>query len=203
MKVLGVDFIRFNPDSTAYDLGYERFVVFTENPESLPDEVLRGYIVRAEGSRELKEKLREAEDDWFVGVIGDLKVLKSAVMRRRVDIILDFPEREIDYVTVKLAKEKDVAIEISLSKFLRVRGVGRVRLLEETKDLIRVINKFDTPFILTSAASNLYEMRPRRQILEFFKLLGARVERGEHWLERLIRRYTDPKYIMDGLEIEE
>jgi len=202
VRVVDVDFIRFNPDGRAYELGYDRFVVFTEDPESLPEGVLKGYIVRAEGSRELVEKLREAEDDWLVGVVGSLKVLKSAVMRRRVDLILDFPERELDYVTVKMAREKDVAIEISMSKFLRSRGVARVKLIEETAELIRVINKFDTPFVITSAASNFYEMRPRRQMLEFFKILGADVERGEYWMERLIRRYTDPYYIMDGLEIE-
>lgn len=198
-----VDFIRFVPDSKAYGLGFDRFVVFSENPSNLPDFVLKGYLVKAESGRELIAKLRRAKNDWFVGVMGDLKVIRNAIMRRRVDLILDFPEREIDYVTVKMAKEKDVAIEISISKFLNSEGLKRLRLIEETVELIRIIKKFDTPFVLTSGASRFYELRPRRQILEFFELLGADVKRAEHWLERLIRRYTDPNYIMDGLEIEQ
>ncbi len=202
MKMVNVDFIRFVPDQKAYDFGFEKFVVFSENPSSLPDSVLKGYIVKAESGRDLIEKLRHAKDDWFVGVIGNLKVLRSAVMRRRVDIILDFMDRELDYVTVKMAKEKDVAIEISLSKFLNSEGLKRLRLIEETIDLIRIINKFDAPFVLTSGAFRFYELRPKRQILEFFKFLGANADRAEYWLERLIRRYTDPRYIMDGLEIE-
>jgi len=44
-------------------------------------------------------------------------------------------------------------------------------------------------------------LRPKRQILEFFEYLGADVERAEHWMRRLVRRYTDSNYIMDGLEI--
>ncbi len=203
MKIVNVDLLRFVPDRDAYELGYERFVVFSEEPSSLPDSVLKGYIVKAESGRDLISKLRKAKDDWFVGVVGNLKVLKSAVMRRRVDIILDFPERELDYVTIKMAKEKDVAIEISLSKFLNAEGFRRLRLIEEMIDLIRIIKKFDVPFILTSGALNFYEMRPKRQILEFFKFFGVDVDRAEFWLERLIRRYTDPNYIMDGLEIEE
>ncbi len=203
MKIVNVDFIRFVPDRKAYDFGFENFVVFSENPSNLPDSVLKGYIVKAESGKDLIAKLRQAKDDWFVGVMGDLKVLRNAVMRRRVDLILDFMDRELDYVTVKMAKEKDVAIEISLSKFLNTEGLKRLRLIEETMDLIRIIKKFDAPFVLTSGAFRFYELRPKRQILEFFEFLGANVDKAECWLERLIRRYTDPNYIMDGLEIEE
>jgi ribonuclease P/MRP protein subunit RPP1 len=203
-NIVNIDFIRFVPPKSAFDLlGFERLVIFSENPSELPDSVLKGYLIRAEDVKELRSKLNRARDDWIVGVMGNLKVMKEAVMRRRVDVLLDFPERELDYVTVKFASEKDVAIEISLSKFLHAEGLRRLRLLEETLDLIRIVRKFDTPFILTSGASNFYEMRPKRQILEFFKLIGADIDRAEYWLNRLIRRYTDPNYIMDGLEIEE
>jgi ribonuclease P/MRP protein subunit RPP1 len=203
-NIVNIDFIRFVPPKDAFDLlGFEKLVVLSENPSELPDSVLKGYLIRAEDVKELRSKLGRASDDWIVGVMGNLKVMKDAVMRRRVDVLLDFPERELDYVTVKFASEKDVAIEISLSKFLHVEGLKRLRLLEETLDLIRIVRKFDTPFILTSGASNFYEMRPKRQILEFFKLIGADIDRAEYWLNRLIRRYTDPNYIMDGLEIEE
>ena len=198
-----IDFIRFVPDDRAYELGFDSFVVFSEDPAKLPDGVIKGYIVRAEGGRDLMAKLRRAKRDWMVGVVGDLKVIRNAVMRRRVDLILDHPERELDYVTVKMAKEKDVAIEISLAKFLRCDGMKRMRLLEETIDLLRIIGKFDTPFVLTSGAERFYELRPKRQTLEFFELLGADTDRAEFWMNRLIRRYTDPNYIMDGLEIEE
>ena len=194
-----VDFVRFVP---RIELDFDNFVVFSERPEDIPESYLKGYLIKAENARELVSKLRKAKRNWFVGVVGDIKVLRSAVMRRRVDVILDFPERELDYVTVKMAKEKDVAIEISISKFLKTEGLRRLRLIEETIDLLRVIRKFDTPFVLTSGASTTYELRPRRQIFEFFEMLGADLKRAEFWLSRLVRRYTDPNYIMDGLELE-
>ncbi len=195
-----VDFVRFVP---CIKLDFDNFVVFSERPEDIPENFLKGYLVKAENVKELVSKLRRAKKDWFVGVIGDPKILRSAVMRRRVDVILDFPERELDYVTVKMAKEKDVAIEISISKFLKAEGLRRLRLIEDTIDLLRIIRKFNTPFILTSGAYTTYELRPRRQIFEFFEMLGADIEKAEFWLSRLVRRYTDPNYIMDGLEVEQ
>jgi ribonuclease P/MRP protein subunit RPP1 len=201
---MDVDFVRFVPDERCQDFGFDNFVVFLENPKDLIklSGFLKGYIVKAESGKELISKLRKAKRDWFVGVVGDLSVLRSAVMRWRVDIILDFEGRELEYGLVKMAKEKDVAIEISLSRFLRCSGFKRVRLFEQTLDLLRAIKKFDTPFVLTSGATDFYEMRPKRQIYEFFEFLSADVKRGQHWLKRLVRRYTDERYILDGLEIE-
>lgn len=191
-----VDFVRFEP-SIKYD--YDNFVVFSEDPKE--GDFLKGYIVRARSSGEVLKKLRKAKRDWFVGVIGDLNVLKYAVMKWRVDIILDFDGRILDYALIKMAKDKDVAIEFSFAKFLRCKGLERSKLFEDVVEALKVVKKFDAPFILTSGAENDYELRPKRQILEFFEYLGADVERAEYWMTRLVRRYTDPNYIMDGLEI--
>ena len=195
---MNVDFVRFCPN-IRYD--YDNFVVFSENPNVLNGNFLKGYLIKASSPKELLQKLRRAKRDWFVGVVGNLKVLKYAVMRWRVDVILDFDGRELDYSLIKIAKEKDVAIEISFSKFLRCKGFERSQLFEEVVETLNVIKKFDTPFVLTSGANDPYELRPKRQIIEFFEYLGADVEKAEHWMRRLIRRYTDPNYIMDGLEI--
>ena len=195
---MNVDFVRFCPN-IRYD--YDNFVVFSENPNVLNGNFLKGYFIKANSPKELLQKLRRAKRDWFVGVVGNLKVLKYAVMRWRVDVILDFDGRELDYSLIKIAKEKDVAIEISFSKFLRCKGFERSQLFEEVVETLNVIKKFDTPFVLTSGANDPYELRPKRQIIEFFEYLGADVEKAEHWMRRLVRRYTDPNYIMDGLEI--
>ena len=195
---MNVDFVRFCPN-IRYD--YDNFVVFSEDPNSLNGDFLKGYLIKAESPKELLQKLRRAKRDWFVGVVGNLRVLKYAVMRWRVDIILDFDGRELDYSLIKIAKEKDVAIEISFTRFLRCKGSERSQLFEEVVETLNVIKMFNTPFVLTSGAKDFYELRPKRQIIEFFEYLGADVERAEHWMRRLVRRYTDPNYIMDGLEI--
>jgi len=200
---MDVDLVRFAPPKEKIDLfGYDNFVVFTENPNEVKD-YLRGYLIQPESVSDLSYKLKKAKKGWLVGVkSSDPKINREAVMRKRVDILLDSMDRKLDYTTVKMAAEKDVTIEICLSKFLNVRGIKRVRIFEETLDTIQIIKKFDVPFILTSGASNMFEMRPKRQIYEFFNFIGADVEKAKAFMQRLVRRLTDPNYIMDGLEIE-
>ncbi len=190
-----IDFIRFDFDNSI-DLGFEKFVVFGEETERN----VQGCLIYAESPKELREKLRKAKG--LIGVMSPFEeVNKYAVMRKKVDILLDFPERKIDYVTVKLAKEKDVLIEISLSSILSTKGVKRAKIVDEIRMLLKVIRKFDTPFILTSGAKDFYQLRHKRQIYDVFAYLNADVKRAEYWARRLYRRMFDEKYIMDGLEI--
>lgn len=199
-----IDFLRFAPEKEFLkSLGFENAVVFVEEMENDGD-YIRGEIIRPESADELRKKLRKVSKKSVVGVeSSSISINREAVTRRRVDVILDFPGRRIDYVTVKLAAEKDVVIEICLSKFLLTRGARRMRLLRETEDLFRIIKKFDTPFVITSGASNIYEMRSVRQLREFFSFLGAEVEKAERQAAILFRKYADANFIMNGLEIEE
>ena len=198
-----IDFLRFTPDKDFLkSLGFENAVVFVEEMEN--GDYIRGEIIRPESAEDLRKKLRKVSRKSVVGVeSSSITINREAVTRRRVDVILDFAGRRIDYVTVKLAAEKDVVIEICLAKFLQTRGVKRVRLLRETENLLKVIKKFDTPFVITSAASNIYEMRSAKQLRDFFSFLGAEIERAERHAEILFRKYADANFIMNGLEIEE
>ncbi|MDI9610374.1 MAG: RNase P subunit p30 family protein [Archaeoglobales archaeon] len=191
------DFVRFSPPKI--DLGFSGFVVLSENP---PKEGYYGYIVKAENPKQLREKLK-GYGNSIVAVECSTGLCKEAVMRKKVDIILDSEKRELDYATIKLAKEKDVAIEFGLSKFLVSKGLKRSLLFARLRQEARVVKKFDTPFILTSSAENIYQLRSRKQIETFFAYFGFDVKKGNFFAERLIRRYYDKKYIMDGFEIEQ
>ncbi|AEA47057.1 RNase P subunit p30 family protein [Archaeoglobus veneficus] len=212
------DFVRFTP-SVGKEWGYDAYVVFEEErgedeekrvPKTLASQtgvkLIQGVTIRAENIPELQSKLRKVKRDEgvVVGVLSsEVKVNREAVMRRKVDILLDSPERRLDYATVMLAAEKDVIIEVSLSKFLSTKGIRRMRLFEETAQLLQVIRKFDAPFALTTAASTFYGLRQRKQVEDFFAFIGADVERARYYISRLLRRLTDERYIMDGLEIED
>ncbi len=203
-----VDFLRFCPEGKNFEELFEGFdiaVCFAPCDSGF----YPGCIVEANSTKELQKMLKNARG--FVGVLSkDVKVNREAVMRRKVDAILDFEERNLDYATLKLAAEKDVVIEVSLSKFLRTRGFRRMKLLDETRLLLKLMLKFKTPFLLTSGAVKLEELRPRKQIYTFFKFLakdaGLDFERltklAEENSRRLFRRLADRNYIMDGLEIE-
>ncbi|RLI73715.1 hypothetical protein DRO97_06975 [Archaeoglobales archaeon] len=198
------DFLRFIPENIPEDIkfGFENYVIFSEKPDEIPDKFYKGYLIKAENVNELISKLRKVKKSQIVGVLSSsIKVNREAIMRKKVDVLLDGESRKLDYVTIKLAVEKDVIVELSLSKYLNVSGFKRTRLFEEDVELIRIINKFNTPFVITSAASNLYEMRIKKQIYDFFSFLDADTSKAEKFVVKLIRKYYDPNYIMDGLEI--
>ena len=193
------DFIRFYPRDLP-ELGFKGYVVLTEKPRN---EGYDGYLITANSVEELRNKLRRVPENRIVAVYSDnLSVCKEAVMRKKVDILADGLNRKLDYATIMLASEKDVAIELSLLKFLITRGIRRMKLFEELKDEIRIINKFDTPFIISSGATDLYGIRTKKQIEVFFKFFGADIKKAKYYAERIVRRYYDPNYIMDGFEIE-
>ncbi len=221
-----VDFLRFCPKSDAHfkELfeGYSLAVCFisedsTQEPilQHLNEELkfecksCRGHLVRAESVADLQKKLRKVRG--FVGVMSsDAKVNREAIMRRKVDVLLDFEERSLDYASLKLAAEKDVVIEVSLSKFLRTRGFKRMVLLDETRLLLKLLLKFGTPFLLTSGAENVLELRPRKQLYSFFSFLARDagidysklLKLAEENSTKIFRRLADSNYLMDGLEIE-
>ncbi len=190
------DFLRFFPPEI--NLGFEGFVVLSENPQK---KGYYGYIVKAENSKELRDKLRGIENA-IVAVDCPSGLCKDAVMRKKVDIILDSERRELDYATIKLASEKDVAIEFGLSKFLSTRGLRRSTLFARLRQEVKVVNKFDTPFIITSSAENVYQLRTRKQIETFFSYFGLDVKKARFFAERIVRRYFDEKYVMDGFIVE-
>lgn len=194
------DFLRFVPDANI-DFGFENYVVFAESKIKV-NKFYKARLIKAESVNELISKLKRVRNDEIVGVYSNnLKVNREAVMRKKVDVLLDGVDRKLDYKTIKLAAEKNVIIEICFSKYVKANNL--MRLFEEDLELIRIINKFDTPFALTSAASNCYEMRTKKQIYDFFSFLGANIKSAEKHAIKLIREYYDPNFILDGLEILE
>ncbi|MCS7130965.1 MAG: hypothetical protein NZ872_06055 [Archaeoglobaceae archaeon] len=190
------DFVRFSPPKI--ELGFNGFVVLSEEP---PKEGYSGYIIKAENPKELREKLRGVKNS-IVAVDCSLGLCKEAVMRKKVDILLDNERRELDYATIKLAKEKDVAIEFGLSKFLTTKGLKRSSLFSRLKQEAKVVKKFDTPFIITSSADNIYQLRSRKQIETFFSYFGLDPKKARFFAERIVKRYYDETYVMNGFLIE-
>ncbi len=190
------DFLRFVPNNLL-DLGFKSYVFMSEKPGFC------GRIIKAETPEELRRKLRKVGRRAIVGVLtSNESVWREAVMRRRVDMLLDSEERQLDYATLKLAAEKDVTVELGLSKFIRTRGLRRMILFERLKKEIEIIRKFDVPFVVSSAAEGIYEMRTRKQVETFFAYFGCDIVKARKFAERLIRRYYDNNYIMDGFEVE-
>ncbi|HID43453.1 MAG TPA: hypothetical protein EYP30_06740 [Archaeoglobaceae archaeon] len=194
--MLNVDFVRFTPPGKISEiLGLDKLLVFSEDSQEL-------RLLRCETVNELISGLKKPKKGLIGVLSSDIKVNREAVMRKKVDLLFDSAERKLDYATFKLAAEKDVTVELSLYKFLEASGIKRMKLFEETAEILRLVRKFETPFILTSGASKTHHLRPIRQIYDFFYFMGADIEKNDFFKERLVRRLENEGYIADDFEIE-
>jgi ribonuclease P/MRP protein subunit RPP1 len=199
------DLVRFRPRlEDLKSLGFNSCLYFTTDPENLETvegTIFPAYLIVCDDVWSLKRELRNAKNSWIVGVLSsETSVIREAISRKKVDILLDSPENKIDYIALKMAGEKDVAVELSLSKFLGSRGAKRMRIFEHVRDVVEMAGKLSTPLLLSSGASNFFEMRSSRQIRDFFSFFGADVDEGFSNARRIIRRYFDEDYLLDGLE---
>lgn len=170
--------------------------------ESFEDGIFPAFLIECSDSKSLKRDLKIAKSGWIVGVkAGETSVLREAISRRKVDIILDFPGSRVDYISMKMAAEKDVIMEISMRRFFDTKGSRRMREFEQVLNMINVSRKFSSPIVFTSGAGEFVEMRHTRQLREFFEYLGGDFQKSLNSLRRLIRRYFDETYLMDGLEV--
>jgi|GEM_PF-363709 ribonuclease P/MRP protein subunit RPP1 len=220
-KTLKLDLVRFKPDPEKLRLlDYDSCIYFTKDPSEMEVDyaehsehsehanytnyaIFPAYLIECDDVTTLKRELRKAEKSWIIGVkSSEISVLREAISRKKVDILLDSVQNRIDYVALKLASEKDVAVELSFSKFLGVKGTKRMRLFEHAGDVISMAKKLSTPLVLSSAASNFFEMRSLRQIEDFFRFLGADFDSCLANVRKIIRRYFDDSYILDGLEYD-
>jgi ribonuclease P/MRP protein subunit RPP1 len=204
-KNLKPDLVRFRPRMEDLKfLGFNSCLYFTTNPENLEiveSGIFPAYLIECKDVSSLKRGLRNAKNSWIVGVLSsEISVVREAISRKKVDILLDSPENKIDYVALKMAGEKDVAVELSLSKFLGLKGAKRMRLFEQVRDVIEMAAKLSTPLLLSSGATNFFEMRSARQINDFFAFFGADVDESFSNARRIIRRYFDEDYLLNGLE---
>ncbi len=123
-----------------------------------------------------------------------------------MDVILDHPERELDYTTLKLAGERGVFVDVSVLPLITERGMRRMRFIEKGRDVMRVVKKFETPFLLTSGAKAWHMMRSPKDLMTLATLYGIEeniaIKGISDYPERLIRKKLDKSFILDGLEVK-
>ncbi|RLG21111.1 hypothetical protein DRN74_03695 [Candidatus Micrarchaeota archaeon] len=100
---------------------------------------------------------------------------KRQLRNKMIDIILDpFDKRGlfIDSAFLNIAKQKQISIGISFSKFLRADENSRIRLLHNMRRLTALVSKLKGDLVLMSLAAEIYEMRSPEQLILFGEMLG-------------------------------
>ncbi|MDY6779323.1 MAG: RNase P subunit p30 family protein, partial [Halobacteria archaeon] len=104
----------------------------------------------------------------------------------RVDVLCH-PTRGDDvfnHVLAREASENDVAVEFNLSRILRSSGGERVSALGSTRELLKLVRKYSTPFVISGDPSSHLELRAPREVGALCRVVGFEESELEEGMER-------------------
>lgn len=138
---------------------------------------LKTVFLEADDWGELKSKINQNDEkcDVLVYEGGNAELNRKAAEDKHVDIILH-PEKGrkdsgVDHVIAKKAAENDVAIGFDLRQLNR-ESKAQTHILKHWKKNLKLCEKYDTPYIITSAAENKNGLRAPRDIKSIIDSLG-------------------------------
>lgn len=134
-------------------------------------------FLEAEDWGELKQKIRNSRDEADVLVFegGDEELNRKAASDPRLDVLLH-PEKDrkdsgIDHVLAEKAAENRVAIGFDLS-ILPESSKQRSHVLAHWRRNLKLVEKYGTPYILTTGAQDRYDLRAPRDLAALIDSLG-------------------------------
>ncbi|GEM_PF-3064220 len=103
------------------------------------------------------------------------------IVRLPIDGIVDpfFPRASpFDKAMLTVARDNDLVIVITLSKFLSTRGIDRARLIVKARRLIALAHKERVPIVISSKAEHPFELRTPFQLVNLGIELGMTAEKA-------------------------
>lgn len=150
--------------------------LLTRNSECVEFGKKLGYEeVHYEDVNYIKKNLKIDETKLNIVKGGDIKRNRQAVNKKGVDVLLDPvgpKEKGFDTAMTTVAKEKEVAIGISLKKIMKYRGMKKVRYFRSLDYLGKLLKKGNCNIVIVSGAKEKLDMRPPKQLSSLGYLLG-------------------------------
>ena len=137
-----------------------------------------GAELKNEDSDKMKSLITKARSKVDILAVcgGNLDINRIAVENPVVDILLnpEFSRRDsgLDEVMVKLAAKNHVAIEFNFRTILHTYSKVRSHILSHMRHNWTLVKRMDAPFIITSSANNVWDMRTGRELASFGTLVG-------------------------------
>jgi ribonuclease P/MRP protein subunit RPP1 len=212
---------------TAKELGY-RGIGFISYPLKKEEEnILRAEIDRiskeysfeiylgfeATNKLELKSLLKRRKEFDLLLVRGGSNLMnRIAVENRGVDILThpDYERKDcgINHVLARLAKENEVAIEISFREVLNSEGLVRKNVLANHAEIVRLYKKFKFPLIVSSGALSHWQIKDPKVLISYLVTLGIEIKEAKEVLretpKKIIERakeWKSDKWIMAGVRL--
>lgn len=169
-------------------------------------------FLEADDWGELKRKINENRENSDVLVFkgGDAGLNRKAAGDTRIDILLH-PEKGrkdsgVDHVIAEEAAENRVAIGFDLRQ-LDASNKTRSHILKHWRKNLRLCEKYETPYIITSGAEGKYGLRAPRDLASIIDSLGYKGRKAVSIQPRQIlersEKVNESGFVRPGVEVEE
>jgi ribonuclease P/MRP protein subunit RPP1 len=133
-----------------------------------------GVEIRAESVGELTKlvgKFRSRVD--LLAVHGGNEMIDRAALDNKNVEMLSHPGR-MNHIMMKLAAQKEIAIEFNLFDLIHREGKFRSRSLFKMRENLKLARKYEVQAVLTGGISSIYDVRAPMEIIALSKLIGMR-----------------------------
>ena len=157
-------------------------------------EIYRGVEAVVDSLNQLYGLIDRHQDVDILAVHGgDGGVNIEASESGRVDVVSHPTRGEFNHVFVRNCSENDVAVEFNLRRVLKRSGGGRVRVLENLRKLLRLVRKYDTPYIISCDPHSHLDVRGRREIASLCSTIGFEDDEIEKGMKETPSRMVEEK----------
>lgn len=94
---------------------------------------------------------------------------------------------DVNHVLAKAAAANGVRIEVNLGPALRGRGGSRVRHLAKLRRLQRILDHYDTPYVVSATAASHLHLRAPRELAA----VGDEIGLGGEWVRHGLEAWGD------------
>jgi len=160
-----------------------------EVPDDTEIPVYEGAELRAGNVESLHHGIRKAEGANLnlIAVHGGDESINRAAIDAGIDV-LAHPNRgsggktrggrSFDHVLAREAAEEGVAVEFNLTSVLRGSGGERVKKLRRIHETLKLIRKYDTPYVVSGDPFSVLELRGPREVRALCELIGFEPDEG-------------------------
>jgi ribonuclease P/MRP protein subunit RPP1 len=139
---------------------------------------------------------------------GSEGINRAAVENPNVDVLVKLStpkDNGFNHVLAKEASDNNVAISFDLGDIIYLRGGRRVNALMNFRKTLLLVRKYDVPFILTSNASSIFDLRAPRELIALAELFGMTHDEAILGLSTIpgsmvSKKSNLPGYVMDGVQ---
>ena len=146
--------------------------------------------IKAKTKGELKTSVQRVRNKVAVVMVHaqNIDVARAAAEMSAVDII---SHAFVDQTTAREAAKNNVALEINLRDILGVYGMKRANLISKINFNLQLARKYKVPFVATTGAHSLLDMRASKQIMMFLEAIGFKKDEAKKAV------ITTPKKIVE------